>query len=116
MLEEPAIAESREAGAGGKPRPASPTGAVTVPPWQKGADALALPGHTRISWRWPPTTGRPLRAREFAAAAGLPTGKAKVEGLRSKLRLLPDRGWLAPAPGGLHVLPGHGGKSAKPGQ
>jgi hypothetical protein len=32
--------------------------------------------------------GRPLRAGEFAAAAGLGTGKAKVEGLRSKVKLL----------------------------
>ena len=39
--------------------------------------------------------GRPLRAAEFAAAAGLPTDKAKVEGLRSKLKLLAGRGWLA---------------------
>jgi hypothetical protein len=60
--------------------------------------------------------GRPLRAREFAAAVGLPTGKAKVEGLRSKLRLLAGRGWLAPAPGGLYSLPGNGEESAKPGQ
>jgi hypothetical protein len=39
--------------------------------------------------------GRPLRAGEFAAAAGLSTDKTKVEGLRSKLRLLAARGWLA---------------------
>ena len=60
--------------------------------------------------------GRPLRAAEFAAAAGLPTDKAKVEGLRSKLKLLAGRGWLAAEPGGLFTLPGHGGKTAKPGQ
>ena len=60
--------------------------------------------------------GRPLRAGEFAAAAGLPTEKAKVEGLRSKLKLLAARGWLAPAPGGLFTLPDHAEKTAKPGQ
>jgi len=48
--------------------------------------------------------GRPLRAGGFAAAAGLPTAKAKVEGLRSKLRLLAERGRLAPAPGGLFAI------------
>jgi hypothetical protein len=51
--------------------------------------------------------GRPLRAGEFAAVAGLATGKAKVEGLRSKLKLLAARGWLAGEPGGLFTLPDH---------
>ena len=60
--------------------------------------------------------GRPLRAGEFAAAAGLSTEKAKVEGLRSKLRLLAERGWLAPAPGGLFTLKDHAGKTGKAGQ
>ena len=44
--------------------------------------------------------GRPLRAVQFAAAAGLDTKKAKVEGLRSRLKLLAARGWLAEAPRG----------------
>jgi len=60
--------------------------------------------------------GRPLRAGEFAAAAGLPTDKARVEGLRSKLKLLAARGWLAPVPGGLLTLHDHAGKMPKPGQ
>ena len=60
--------------------------------------------------------GRPLRAGEFAAAAGLGTGKAKVESLRSKLKLLAARGWLAGEPGGLFALPDHAGKPAKPGR
>jgi hypothetical protein len=48
--------------------------------------------------------GRPLRAAEFAAATGQSTEKAKVEGLRSKLKLLAARGWLAGVPGGLFTL------------
>lgn len=60
--------------------------------------------------------GRPLRAGEFAVAAGLATDKAKVEGLRSKLKLLAARGWLAGVPGGLFTLPDHSGKAAKPGR
>ncbi len=56
--------------------------------------------------------GRPLRAGESAAAARLATDKAKVEGLRSKLKLLAARGWLAGAPGGLFTLPDHAGKAA----
>jgi hypothetical protein len=59
--------------------------------------------------------GRPLRAGEFAAASGLGTDKAKVEGLRSKLKLLAARGWLAGVPGGLFTLPDHAGKTVKPG-
>jgi hypothetical protein len=38
--------------------------------------------------------GRPLRAAQVAAAAGLSTDKAKVETLRSKLKRLAERGWL----------------------
>jgi hypothetical protein len=60
--------------------------------------------------------GRPLRAGEFAAAAGLSTDKTKVEGLRSKLRLLAARGWLVGVPGGLFTLPDHAGKTLKPGR
>ena len=39
--------------------------------------------------------GRPLRAAQIAAAAGLSTDKSKMEGLRSKLKRLAERGWLA---------------------
>jgi len=60
--------------------------------------------------------GRPLRAAEFAAATGLSTEKAKVEGVRSKLKLLAARGWLAEVPGGLFTLPDHVGRTPKPGQ
>jgi hypothetical protein len=60
--------------------------------------------------------GRPLRAAEFAAATGQSTEKAKVEGLRSKLKLLAARGWLAAVPGGLFTLKDHAGETLKPGQ
>jgi hypothetical protein len=64
--------------------------------------------------------GRPLRAAQIAAAAGLGTGKAKVETLRSKLKRLVERGWLAEEAGpGLFALParsGNGkGEAAGPG-
>ena len=39
--------------------------------------------------------GRPLRAGQIAAAAGLSTDRGKVETLRSKLKRLAERGWLA---------------------
>jgi hypothetical protein len=89
---------------------------VTVLPWQEGADASVLPRAYQDLLEVAADAGRPLRAGEFAAAAGLSTEKAKVEGLRSKLRLLAERGWLAPAPGGLFTLNDHAGETGKPGQ
>jgi hypothetical protein len=119
VLEEPAGAEV-PAGQDGRPawetRPGSPIGAVTVLPWQEGAEASVLPRAYQDLLEVAADAGRPLRAGEFAAAAGLSTEKAKVEGLRSKLRLLAARGWLAPADGGLFTLPDHAGKTLKTGQ
>ena len=94
----------------GKAGPASPIGAVTVPPRQEGLEASVLPQSYQDLLEVAADAGRPLRAGEFAAAAGLGTGKAKVEGLRSKLKLLAARGWLAGVPGGLFTLEDHSGK------
>jgi hypothetical protein len=113
VLEEPAVAEppaGQDGRPAGEPGPVSPVGAVTVPPWQEGAAASVLPQSYRDLLEVAADAGRPLRAGEFAAAAGLGTGKAKVEGVRSKLKLLAARGWLAGVPGGLFTLPGHAGK------
>jgi hypothetical protein len=107
VLEEPAAAEPA---AGPGLRPASPAGAVTVPPWQDGSEASVLPQSYQDLLEVAAGAGRPLRAGEFAAAAGLGTGKAKGEGVRSKLRLLAARGWLAGVPGGLFTLADHAGK------
>lgn len=115
VLEEPATA-GPATGSAGEPRPAPPTGAVTVPPWQEGTEASVLPRSYQDLLEAAADAGRPLRAAEFAAAAGLATDKAKVEGLRSKLKLLAARGWLAGAPGGLFTLPDHAGKTANPGR
>lgn len=108
VLEEPAT--SPAGGVAGGLRPASPIGAVTVPPWQEGADASVLPQSYQDLLEVAADAGRPLRAGEFAAGTGLATDKAKVESLRSKLKLLAARGWLAGEPGGLFALPGHAGK------
>lgn len=119
VLEEPAAAEppARQDGeTSAASRPASPAGAVKVPPRQEDPDASVLPRVYRDLLDVAADAGRPLRAGEFAAAAGLPGDKAKVEGLRSRLKLLAARGWLAPAPGGLFTLPDHAGKTVKPGQ
>ena len=89
---------------------------MTVPPWQEGSDASVLPRVHQDLLELAADAGRPLRAVQFAAAAGLDTTKAKVEGLRSRLKLLAARGWLAEAPGGLFTLPDHSGKTLKPGR
>jgi hypothetical protein len=117
VLEEPPAADDarQDGGPGGTPAPASPIGAVTVPPWREGAEASVLPQAYQDLVEVAADAGRPLRAAEFAAAAGLSTAKAKVEGLRSKLKLLAARGWLAGVPGGLFTLPDHAGETPKPG-
>ena len=118
VLEEPSAADTarQDGGPGGKPGPASPIGAVTVPPWREGAEASVLPQAYQDLVEVAADAGRPLRAGEFAAATGQSTAKAKVEGLRSKLKLLAARGWLAGVPGGLFTLPDHAGETPKPGQ
>ena len=118
VLEEPAAAEPPAGSVGkpGEPRPTPPTGTVTVPPWQEGTGASVVPQSYQGLLEVAEDAGRPLRAAEFAVAAGLATDKAKVEGLRSKLKLLAARGWLAGVPGGLFALPDHAGETAEPGQ
>ena len=100
VLEEPPAADTarQDGSPGGKPGNAPRIGAVAVPPWQEGTEPSVL------------------RAAEFATATGLSMAKGKVEGLRSKLKLLAARGWLVRVPGGLFTVPDHAGKTGKPGQ
>jgi hypothetical protein len=119
VLEDPAVV-TPPAGQNGRPegetRPASAVGSVTVPPWQEDLEASVLPQSYQDLLEVAADAGRPLRAAEFAVAAGLATEKAKVEGLRSKLKLLAARGWLAAVPGGLFTLNDHAGETGKPGR
>jgi hypothetical protein len=118
VLQEPPAADParQDGGPGGEPGHVPRTGALAVPPWQEGTELSVLPRAYQDLVEVAAGAGRPLRAAEFAAATGLSTAKAKVEGLRSKLKLLAARGWLAGVPGGLFTLPDHAGKSSKPGQ
>jgi hypothetical protein len=96
----------------------SPVGVLTVPPWRPGLEASALPQAYRDLLEVAEDAGRPLRAGQIAAAAGLSTDKAKVEGLRAKLKRLAERGWLDEEAGpGLFGLPARdgAGEAAKPG-
>src|SRR6266487_10906 len=88
-------------------------GVLAVPPWRAGLEASALPQAYRDLLEVAEDAGRPLRAAQIAAAAGLSTDKAKVEGLRSKLKRLVERGWLAEEAGpGLFALPARTGSDA----
>jgi hypothetical protein len=98
--------ESAAAGLGRSPV----IGVLAVPPWRAGAEVSVLPRDYRDLLEVAGDAGRPLRAAQFAAAAGLSTDRAKVETLRSKLKRLVERGWLAEEAGpGLFALPGRGG-------
>lgn len=83
----------------------SPIGVVTVPPWRPGLAQTVLPASYRDLLEVLADAGRPLRAGSIAAAAGLSTDKSKIEGLRSKLKRLKERGWLAEDGPGLFTLP-----------
>lgn len=99
----------------GPPGPGLPpvTGAATVPPWRAGLEVSVLPQAYRDLLEVAGDAGRPLRAAQIAAAAGLSTDKAKVETLRSKLKRLVERGWLAEEAGpGLFALPACGRNGA----
>jgi len=95
-------------------------GVLAVPPWRAGLEVSVLPQDYRDLLEVAEDAGRPLRAAQIAAAAGLSTDRGKVETLRAKLKRLVERGWLAEEAGpGLFGLParnGHGaGEAAKPG-
>jgi hypothetical protein len=116
VLEEPAAVEptaGQDGGQAGKPGPALSFGAVTVPPWREGSEASVLPRAYQDLLEVAADAGRPLRAGEFAVASGPGAGKAKVEGLRSKLKLLAARGWPAGVPGGLFTLPESRGENSE---
>ena len=100
--------------------PAPVPGVLAVPPWRAGLDASVLPQDYRDLLEVAEDAGRPLRAAQIAAAAGLSTDRGKVETLRAKLKRLVERGWLAEEAGpGLFGLPVHNGngagETAKPG-
>ena len=96
------------------------TGVLAVPSWRPGLGADVLPQDYRDLLEVAEDAGQPLRAAQFAAAAGLSTDRGKVETLRAKLKRLVERGWLAEETGpGLFGLPAHAGngagEAAKPG-
>jgi len=93
------------------PRRSPAIGVVTVPPWRAGLEGSVLPQEYRDLLEVAEDAGRPLRAGQIAAAAGLSTDRGKVETLRAKLKRLAERGWLA-EDAGLFALPARNGSSA----
>ena len=81
VLEEPPAADParQDGGPGGEPGHAPRIGAVKVPPWQEDLEASVLPQSYQDLLDVAADAGRPLRAAEFAVAAGLATDKAKVQ-------------------------------------
>ena len=73
---------------------ASPIGMITVPRWRVGMDTSVLPRAYRDILDVLADAGGALRAGQIVAAVGLPAGAAKVEGMRSKLKRMVERGWL----------------------
>jgi hypothetical protein len=115
VLEEPAVVEPPDGQSGepaGESRRASPIGAVTVPPWQEGTEASVLPQSYQDLLEVAADAGRPLRAAEFAAAAGVSTdpgegGEPAVEAEAAGREGLAGRGARRP----VHAAGSHRGTS-----
>jgi hypothetical protein len=114
LAEPPAGEEAPPAGVAGE-RPARVAGAVpgsVVPAWKEGLalDSLA-PDYQRLV-EVLARSGEEMDCRRLAAALGLEVVPAKVEGVRSKVKRLAVRGWLAEErPGMFSVVAGRVGDS-----
>ncbi|MEU8171908.1 hypothetical protein AB0C14_03445 [Microbispora hainanensis] len=86
--------------------PASPIGVMTVPRWRVGMSASVLPPAYQDVLEVLVASGGAMRAGEIVAALGLPVGAAKVEGMRSKLKRMVERGWLTEQSPGLFSVTG----------
>ena len=71
-----------------------------VPTWRGNLTQAHLPAGYRELWRAVAGASEPVRAQQLAVTLGLEATAAKVEALRSKLKRLAARGWIAePVPG-----------------
>ncbi|WP_411089580.1 hypothetical protein [Streptomyces sp. 061-3] len=90
----------------------SPVEVLLVPPWAEELGLDVLPGPYRDIVEVLADAVQPMRAKQLAATLGLSTDATKVEGFRSKLKRLAERGWIAEvgpglfAPRGTPPLPG----------
>ncbi|MGR8007694.1 hypothetical protein [Streptomyces hypolithicus] len=84
---------------------ASPVGVRLVPDFRPGLAAAELPQVYRDIVEVLADAVHPMRAHHLCAALGLSRDKSKVEGFRSKLKRLVERGWLTEAEPGLFAAP-----------
>jgi hypothetical protein len=97
----PVEASRPEAGEEGPFGMGSPVGVRLVPPWTPELAVGVLPRSYQDIVEVLADAVRPMRAHHICAALGLSTDKSKVEGFRSKLKRLVERGWLTEAEPGL---------------
>ncbi|MEW2581264.1 hypothetical protein [Streptomyces syringium] len=76
-----------------------------VPPWHSSLGVSVLPGAYQDLVEVIADARGPLRAMRVAEASGLSVDRSKVEGLRSKLKRLVERGWLVEDGPGRFALP-----------
>jgi hypothetical protein len=107
-----AVAAADPALAGAQLVSGSPIGVMTVAPWRPGLAQSVLPPSYQDLLEVLAGAGRPMRAGSIAAAAGLGTGKSKIEGLRPELKRRAERGWLTEDGPGLFTLPGREARDA----
>ncbi|MCX4799508.1 MULTISPECIES: hypothetical protein [unclassified Streptomyces] len=69
-------------------------GILTVPKWQQGMDQGVLPRAYQDILDVVRDAPGPVRAKQIAPRIGLPAETSKIEGVRSKLKRLVERGWL----------------------
>ncbi|WP_326822613.1 hypothetical protein [Streptosporangium sp. NBC_01756] len=82
----------------------SPIGVVTVPRWRPGMNNSVLPQAYQDVLEVLADTGGGMRAGKIVAALGMPVEAAKIEGLRSKLKRLVERGWLSEESPGVFTM------------
>jgi hypothetical protein len=114
LAEPPAGEEAASGGVAGEraARVASAVPGSVVPLWREGLDPGALaPDYQRLV-EVLAGSGEEMDCRQLAAALGLEVVAAKVEGVRSKVKRLAVRGWLAEErPGMFSVVAGRAGGS-----
>ncbi|WP_112471290.1 hypothetical protein [Streptomyces triticisoli] len=79
-------------------------GVLTVPNWQPGMGAEVLPRVYRDIVEVVADAPEPVRAKQIVPRIGLPAETGKIEGTRSKLKRLVERGWLDEDVPGLFTL------------
>ncbi|WP_151775822.1 hypothetical protein [Streptomyces abyssomicinicus] len=82
----------------------SPVGVRLIPDWSPELEVTVLPRVYQDIVEVLGDAVHPLRAHQLCSVLGLPTDKSKVEGFRSKLKRMVERGWLTEAEPGLFAV------------